>query len=224
MLTLRTACAALILIGLGASIPARAQKTHFFFTDVVTGVQDPFHVLDGSVQAGQSFRGSYTFNLSTPNSLGSDPTTGIYQYSGAPYGFKSLMLGDYTLSSRSSNSQFEIDVLNNDPLVGDAYTVQDGEFHVSGGFFNMVEGSLIHLTDSTGTAFASDALPATPPDLSKFNGNAAEIAFRSLNGTACVDVKTVRLTSVPEGSSLAILCCLALTFGVFYRRFMVRSH
>ncbi|HYS24700.1 MAG TPA: hypothetical protein VEP46_03830 [Vicinamibacterales bacterium] len=87
--------------------PVAAQDVTFEFHGVITQHDGPFFP---EIAEGTPFHGTYTFNLSTPNS-GSLPTVGDYWHYGAPAGVMVDIAG-HRFQTDPSNVQFLIELVN----------------------------------------------------------------------------------------------------------------
>ena len=155
---LRTACA--LALSLGAAGSAAAQDVTFSFSGTITVADNsPFP----EVTVGMPFTGTYTFNLSTPDSNSSEPV-GEYWHSGPPYG----------LTIQVGNRMFRTDTTTAHPgpeflvSVSNDYNNQDTYLLLSR--YNLpvdghpVEALFWQLDDPTMAQLSSTALPAVPPD------------------------------------------------------------
>jgi len=188
------------MIGLGAGLlcavlmaPDRGEAASISFNfsgsvgDVFGGVFTPHGFGADGFSTALPVSGGATINtLSTDSNASS--TIGRYN---AVQDF-SVSVGTYFASYAPGNSF--IRVTNNAPGAGsDIY-----ELRINGLFGNPVNGFSpssfsLELTDPTGTAFSSDALPAGAPSLSSF----ARSEFRLLFGSATTRVQGALTSLVP---------------------------
>ena len=159
MLNKRFMAAAVLTVAVFAAAPASAGLIPFEFAGVIDTVSDPDNALDGAVQVGDPFSGSYTFDSDTPDSYPGDPGFGQYQ----SHSFAiNIAGGGLAVDAGPDDSQ----ILVSNETYGDQYSSGAFGFESSGVGVNELE---IRLADNTATAFDSDALPVTPPELSAFS-------------------------------------------------------
>jgi hypothetical protein len=145
-----------------ANGPARAAPITFNFAGVVTqAVFDPFDPLGGAVQAGSPLYTYMSFDSVATDSI-PDPGAGSYAWNGGGYGFAAFV-GSIAFPVMRT---LTISIVNG-PLGGlDQYLVFASE-GIAGGLGDYFSMSMV-LEDATGSAFSSDELPLTSPDLGKF--------------------------------------------------------
>jgi hypothetical protein len=138
--------AALLLAAAG---PASAVPMAYEFTGVVDWITNPSGVVDSSIYAGAQFSGRFTFDSEAEDSL---PNGYVGAY-GGPSFWMQIEIGSYAWHSGEGN--------------GSILVVNDNFGHDSLGFGVppfVVEGNVridmsAGLTDNTGNAFSTDALP-----------------------------------------------------------------
>ena len=150
-----------VLVVLTVTPLASGVPITFYYSGLVTRVDDPHGLLDGSIVAGVPFSGSYTFESTMVDEEPNDPTYGWYRLPAPPSSAMVTSIGNYTFVGPS----YEMTVDNNLPGGKDWFGMRTGEFQ-SEGF--AIGGMFISVTNMDGTAFASDALPLTPPPLERF--------------------------------------------------------
>lgn len=181
----------LLIMLLTANTPAQAASVSFNFSgsvgDVFGGVFTPQGFGADGFTTGLPASGGATINTLAADSIAAS-NVGRYN---AIQDF-SVSVGTYFATYAPGNSFIRI--TNNSPGTGnDIY-----ELRVNGLFGNAVNGFtpssfLLELTDPTGTAFSSDALPAGAPSLSSF----ARSEFRLLFGSASTRVQGALTSLVP---------------------------
>lgn len=139
---------------------AAAQDVTVSFYGTLTLVESsPFPELT----VGVPFTGSYTYSLSTPDTNVA-PQVGDYQHISAPYGV-TVTIGTHTFRTDPQNVNFLVE------LVNDYFDLDNYQF-LSYNNVNTDGASvqLIHfqLDDPTQTALVDTSLPASPPDLSRW--------------------------------------------------------
>ena len=160
------------LLTAAAVLPASAAPVTFYFQGEVTAVDDADDVLHGIIHVGEVFTGTYVFESTTPD-INIAPGVGVYRESAPPAGIR-FGIGQY-------GGLFQTDPSN----VAQVIEVDDGPLvdrYFYGSFFNLahgpgefVDGIFIELFDNTATAFNSEALPLTPPDLALFTQSRLQI-------------------------------------------------
>lgn len=144
-----------------SSTSAVAQQVTFSFKGTVT--ESAFTPFTDIVE-GTPFVGTYTFDLSTPNTSGSGmASVADYWHTTAPYGII-VQIGAHVFRSSPDNPSFLVELVNNHYSGGDNYLLRS--------YTNLpTEGASIdhiswQLDDPTQTALSSTVLTNTPPDLS----------------------------------------------------------
>ncbi len=165
------------------------------FAGVITTVYDPHDLMGGAVTVGTPFSGLYTFESTTPDT---NPREyhGVYpaitEFSGlvgpfaflGPIGPNSIIVGlpSSSLSSAGYGTNVGIE------------------------FLGQPADAFLSLTDDSGTAFLTDALPVIPPDLDLFDRVGFDITARSKD----FFVEGELTLLVPEPGTLVLLA-----FGAF---------
>ena len=90
-------------------------------TAEVADINDPGNVLDGAVEVGDTIKGSYTYDSTTPDSNEAS-TVGDYQHSDPPNGIK-LNVGEVLFRTDPSNVDFLVEIVNDhgDPASDNYY-------------------------------------------------------------------------------------------------------
>ena len=155
--------APLVLLPSVSGASAQATDITIQFIAEVAYVEDFGNILGGAIQVGDEIHGTYTYDLTTPDS-NPLPTVGDYWHNTSPYGI-TVKAGGFVFKTDPDNVDFGIEIVNDHGIPpGDAYALGSyNNLPLSNGAF--VE--LIHwqLDDPTGTAVSSEALPAAPLDL-----------------------------------------------------------
>lgn len=175
-------------------------------------VDDRFNVLGGRVSPGDTVTGTYSYNT-TATDQNASSNVGDYYFTDAPYGV-SLSVNGLVFQTNPASVAFLLEVVN-DYYARDNYVFHsyDNLFAVSAPGPNPRSIISWQLDDPTQSALSSDALPATPPDLSRWqsffgleimsNGNGEDFAIRST-------VTSVALVPEPSATALFILGVSAL--------------
>jgi len=128
-----------------------------------------------SIQVGDTFTGTYTYNSLTTDSDAS-PYLGMYEHD-APYGV-CMSIGEYELKTATSHvGGFRISINNDDPQLNiwDFYTIESDEIVPVPSVDFDVDYIYWSLGDITHTAIDSDILPITAPALEDWNYNSFRI-------------------------------------------------
>lgn len=142
---------------------ARAEPITLNLEGTVTQVVfDPFDPLAGAVAPGSGLYTYLNFDTSAVDAAPS-PQLGSYTLSGGSYGLAAVV-GPVLFPVMHSVNISIVDGVGGGP---DQYTVFAWE-GVAGGLGDYFSMSIL-LQDDTGTAFGSDALPGTLPDIGRFN-------------------------------------------------------
>lgn len=144
------------------------------FTGLVDSVGDEYNLLEGAVQTGNSISGFYIYNSDTPDSEPDNENLGFYEHWTSPFGM-TVTIGDLTFQTDSTNVDFAIGLYDNYNSSADFCAVTSlNNLDLDDGL--SIDGLHWQLDDPNGTALSSDILPLTPPDLSKWQGNALSIS------------------------------------------------
>jgi hypothetical protein len=184
-------------MGLGP-VSAEAAMITFAFGGQVTSVGDPNGILGTSIQLGDTWSGTFTFDSQTPDKYPGDPTLGDYVTDGPGM---ILTVGQVTITPLAS----AISVLN--LSWGDRFYMGPAGVTEWSGLppgISIVEWG-VGLRDPTATAFQCDALPLIPPPLELFTerffyvsgGMGGGVVFRA-------DASFTWFTLVPEPSSMLL--------------------
>lgn len=165
-----------------------------------------------SIQVGNTFTGTYTYNSLTTDSDVS-PYLGVYEHD-APYSL-CLSLGDYELKTATNHAGgFRIRIANDDPMANlwDFYRVESDEIVSVPSVGFDVDYIRWSLGDITHTALDSDMLPISSPVLADWNYNALKIISNSftINGEVTVAV-------IPEPLSFTLMA-MGIIFSLQKRR------
>ena len=180
--SVKSRCAAIGLVcAIALAIPAESRAVTFDFTGVFTAA-DP-HALGGILTAptgpfpASTISGSFTFDPGTLDANAANATLG--QYNGAlmntSFSVTNIFGSPYQFGFNAAGGINAIQVNANATPGNQAYLVSAGVQNIvpSG---PIVDGDnyfarefYITLTKPSTTVFASDALPATPPDLAVFS-------------------------------------------------------
>lgn len=153
----------LLMAGAGA---AQAELVTFQVTATIDSVDDQGYLLGGSIQAGDQITGTYIIDTATPDE---DPSVEYarYRHNAAPgIGFD-LSAGGHRFATAPTSNEFAVEIA--DASWGDRHGVvsfTDNEPLANG---TRVDGIMIDLYDSSGTANTSTALLSTAPSLAAFN-------------------------------------------------------
>jgi hypothetical protein len=189
----------ILTIGVLCCAIARSSPITFQFTGTISQV--PVDEVFGDITQGQPIAGDFTFESVSPDLVPGDPSVGSYQApAGPPYAFNVNFAGHVLLADDSLG----IAVFN---ASVDQYSVMATNALLS----EILE---IFLQDNTGTVFASDSLPLSPPPLSAFASSPVAFSLDATLGAGEVQVNGIidslacascSATAVPEPSSTALL-------------------
>jgi len=152
----------------------RADLIIIGITAEVVTVLDPAGWLEGNVDVNDIITGTYTYDLSTPDS---NPlsTVGDYEHFDPPCGI-SLTVGGFDFTTDPNNVNFLVEILNDKGPgeLHDAYVLRS---YNNLPLWNGLPVSHIswQLSDDTSNAISSTALPATAPILGDWPTNALSI-------------------------------------------------
>ncbi len=156
----------ILLIVLSAGVCAHAQIITIAIEALVVEIDDDADLLEGAISLSDIIAGTYTYNTDTPDTNASSTVGGYYHY-GTPYGV-SLTSNSLEFRTDPDNVNFLMEMINDKDYgsgeTDDAYGLIS---YNNLPIFNGVGVDYISwwLSDSTGTALDSTALPATAPTL-----------------------------------------------------------
>lgn len=189
---------AALTVAAAVATPANAAPVTFQFTGSVTQINaDPGDPFGGAIDFGTLFSGSYTFNSTAIDSIGS-ATDGSFPSAGAPYGI---------------SVDFDGDPFGAFSIVGVTVNTRNGAPDQYGVFG--FDGSLqieFLLEAFAANPFANDLLPLTPPNIANFNSRVFTFRSDDLDGNQVEILGTLdSLTGpppplpVPEPATLGML-------------------
>jgi len=164
-----------VFIAIGA-VPVYAANISFTFSGTVSDVHGGVFTFGGTGTNGFGsalpLSGAFSFNPATSDVLPGDPTWGLY-----PNAIQNMtvQVGNYTATFAPPPGSSVMQVVNNG--LGNTFKVT-----LNGLTGNPVNGLSpaifeIELINPSGSAFANDHLPTTPPSLSSFSSNQWRLVF-----------------------------------------------
>lgn len=206
--------------------PVEAMSLTFRFKGTVNQVAPE---LAGAFSVGQGIFGSYSFDSAETDSQSNEPNVGLYAYDSFRF-----RIGDYAGAADDPGGH-GIGVFNDigPPPSHDIYRVQNNRGIPQPILADPVAGYIpvevsFQLTDLTGTALDSDALPLIPPDLSDFGyvrgfrlsfvepGNVGGGPFFAVLG------KVISVSSIPEPATVVLMGLGLAGLGYMGRRKLAR--
>jgi hypothetical protein len=165
---------------------------------VVSYVEDTGNYLEGKIGLGSIITGYYTYESTTQDSSPADPVQGNYWHYSPPAGIY-LSVGGFNFQTDPTNVEFQVFIRNNNQSGDDVYGVG------SSNNLALVNGTIVNtiywqLNDHTASALLSDALPTTPPVLTKWQSNHLRLEGQGLN--FLVDAQVT--TAIPEPSTFLL--------------------
>ncbi len=173
-----TACLFMFAVS-GCAPPGVPKLIIIGITGEVTSVTDWDGFLGGAVQEGDIITGTYTYDTSTPDSLG-EPAEGQYLYQSPPFGI-SMKIGRLEFKTDPDNVAFVI-AITDDFTRADSGPPMDCMYIYSHNNLLAPIGTprgyhiQLFLKSDDGTAISGDALPSTAPVLSDWSGARVTIA------------------------------------------------
>ncbi len=171
---------------------ASASQVTWSFRGEITRVDDTDGFLEGQIQAGDAYSGSFTFDTNTPDANPDDPRRGLYN--NAVTSVEGDVAGRVFVPRAGTPANI---VVFND-LFG------DDRYHANGGvsFLDLSMTFSLNLIDHDQTALSSDLLPRDPPEITAFSNR--QFALRG-TGSPRVDIIGEIAFLAPEPTSLALL-------------------
>ena len=167
-----------LVFALGIS-DIRAEIIAINLTAEITGLEDPCALLNGQLAPDDIITGSYTYNSDTPDT---NPyiLQGFYEYFSPPYGI-TLYGGGFVFQTDPENVEFLVEIGNNHYGSDDSYFLSSyNNVPLHNGIY--VNGISWQLTDYSGTALSSVALPTTPPVLEDWTHHSLNFNFLHITG------------------------------------------
>lgn len=185
---------------------SEAAMMSYQFSGVVTSFWSSEPMLDDSVHVGTAFSGEVVFDSTASDEYPLTPARSRYQ---GPSFAVVCHVGTYTWSTGAGNAAISVwnDSFGRDALVFGALTA----FQVSPELRIATIGG--GLTDNTGRAFSSDAIPVAPVSLTGFDGRGFDIeGFEPATGASFkLHGDITGFTVVPEPSlTLLVLAFVSL--------------
>jgi len=177
---------------------AQAYPVTIYIEAEVYSVGDSGNYLEGKINVGDIITGCYTYESTTVDTNPLPDGADYWHYS-APYGIF-LSAGGFSFSNDFSNVNFLVEILNDNQGL-DAYVLHSYKN------LNLLNGAIVEhisrqLSDSTGTALSSDALPLNAPVLSDWKFNHLRIIGEKSNFFG-IDANVT--SAIPEPSSILII-------------------
>jgi len=148
-------------------LPVRAELITIALTGKMYIVEDSQHVFGGQIHYNDTITGTYTYDTSASDSELSDPSVGDYWFYSTPCG-ASFTVNGFNFRTDPDNVLFSVGVVNNESALGDVYDFcSHNNLPLSTGV--SVNSISWQITDSSKSAFSSDALPTTAPNLANFD-------------------------------------------------------
>ncbi|MGA2916207.1 MAG: PEP-CTERM sorting domain-containing protein [Sedimentisphaerales bacterium] len=188
-------------------LPVQADLITIGLTGKIIRADDPQNVFGGQIQWGDTVTGTYTYDTSTPDSEPLDPSAGVYWHYNTPCGV-SVTINNFIFQTNPNNIRFKVGIGDNYPSFGDIYNfISYNNSPLPNG--TSIDTIVWQITDSTGTALSSDALPTTAPNLDDWNMDygLSITGPRGWDYLLRADITSVML--IPEPTTL-----LLLAFGI----------
>jgi len=147
--------------------PAQAYLITIEIEAEIDFVGDPYNLLGGNIQVGDTITGSYTYESTTPDS-NPLPNGGDYWHYQSPCGVF-LSVSGFEFRTDLENVEFLVEIINNYPPDDDYLLRSYNNLPLSNG--TSVDHISWWLYDPTGNALSSYVLPTTPPVLDDWQEN-----------------------------------------------------
>lgn len=159
-----------------SGVLACSETVRFAFSGSVNQVSDPNAVLNGSISLGMALEGTLEFDADTSNS-GSSPDLGVYIQS-VPLEFETHV-GPYVARTAGPGETYRFEIGDNLPGIGDRYFAY-GNASVTGNLPPVASAlSRLTMTDVTGGALNSIALPMIPVPLNSFASRSVTLRIQT---------------------------------------------
>lgn len=207
---------------------AAAASVTVVFDGTVTRVIDMEGLLDGSVQVGSPFSGSFTYPT-TGIDLEPSPTVGVYDFTSPPAALR-MQVGAYTFDTPTGEPGLGLVVVNG--TSGDRFHFgARSPIMISGPIMDPATRALLETISVVGFTlefplpgpFSSDELPTSALSLSGWSTSRVLIDATTPGGAAPVLAIEGQVTTVvPEPGTLHLLAAALLLLGV--RTWRRRAH
>ena len=218
------ATALLALAGIEA-VPCRAESVQVRFTGEVTDVTDTLGLFNNTFAVGSPVTGKYAYTPSGMFELpGATPVSTIYVTAGGSRNL-SVNLGGVALESFPSPF-LRLRITNDDPVIGDQYLVGGNTDYPSA--FTLLDDPLLTfpdlvltLTDPTGSALPSLALPMSAPAAAAYATRIGTVTISNAD-TDEVLAQAVfsvdNITAIPEPATVTLFLIGFVMVGAMNRR------
>jgi len=186
------------------TLPVQATLITIQIEGVVDDVYDPFDYLGGKIKVGDSIIGSYTYDLSTPDSNPIPQVADYYHYASS-CGI-SLTVGGFEFKTDPANVDFLVEIINDYTSGG----LQDNYGLISYNNLPLPNGVSVggidwSLTDSSATALSSTKLPITAPVLEDWEFNRLSVGGGSRERAFGFFGRVTAVGLIPEPGTLLLL-------------------
>jgi len=164
---------------LGFSLQAQAEQVRVIVRAKVTSIEDFSHVLDGKIKAGDTIDGIYTYETDLQDA---NPHPDFGSFAQPKPGI-TLKLNGYYFSTDPANTVYSAHTSNGPAGQTDGVELRSTshlfELAEPGEHFNAI---VVNLVDMSGVLLASDALPASVPQLSQLTRATVLLTSASATG------------------------------------------
>ncbi|MEW6535059.1 MAG: hypothetical protein AB1454_05505 [Candidatus Auribacterota bacterium] len=188
---------------------AHAEFITVNISGVIDNVNDPFNVLEGAVQVGDAFNGSYTYDTDQIP-LTHIPNQSSYVYSTPPNGII-VNINGLVFKTKTTNVDLLIQI-GNDRFSQDYYIVQSVDCEPLSDDIQLIDSIRWQLSDTSMAALSSQYLTDEAPDLSVWPFSQLDISgWPNANSTenfglfGTVNSAEVSMPMIPEPLSLVLL-------------------
>jgi hypothetical protein len=187
--------------------PTEAALVTIEIEAVVDSVDDPFGYLEGKIIVGDIITGSYTYDLSTPDT---NPSlyVGDYEHHAPPCGIF-LTVSGFEFRTDPTNVDFLVEVVNNNAGIDGYLLISDNNLPLPNG--TLVGGISWTLIDYTKSAFSSTDLLTKAPVLDDWGFN--RLSFGGGTRASGYGIMGHVTSAIPEPATIVLLGLGGLLFG-----------
>ncbi|MBN2137893.1 MAG: PEP-CTERM sorting domain-containing protein [Sedimentisphaerales bacterium] len=175
------------------------------FTAEVTETDDPYYLLQGIINLGDTITGTYTYDTSAPD-IYSDTWWARYEYDTPPSGI-SVRVDGFESRSDPDNTDFSIEIVNNAHAMGGSWDsfVLESENNLPFGSDLVIYELSLHFIDDSALAISSDALPVDAPEIAMWSQAQVWIRGGARQRSVAITGDLASAVLIPEPATLGLL-------------------
>ncbi len=175
------------------------------FTAEVTQASDPYDLLQGRINLGDTITGTYTYDTSAPDLL---PGTerARYEYDTPPSGI-SVQAGGFESRSDPDNTDFSIEIVNNATAAGGSWDsfILESENNLPFGGDLVINAITLDFYEGSALAISSDALPVDAPEIAMWSRAQVWIDGGARQRSVAITGDLTSAVLIPEPATVLLL-------------------